>query len=277
MIKTSDYLMQGGRDGVLLIHGLTGTPAEMRFVAKGLHSAGFTVYGMQLAGHCGDIADLLATGWSDWSASVDAAATKFSAQVDKLFVAGLSMGAVLALQLAARRPREVRGLGLYGTTFRYDGWAIPRIARLAFLLPYVTALGIGKNRSFMETFPYGIKDERIRNRIAGAMLSGDSAAAGLPGNPWPSLAEFYRLAASVRARLSHVHAPSLIVHAREDDVSSLRNVEIVRQGVSGTTELLLLEDSYHMVTVDQQREVLIKRTAEFFSALSRGSTAPIKA
>ena len=176
MIKTSDYLMQGGRDGVLLIHGLTGTPAEMRFVAKGLHAAGFSVYGMQLAGHCGDVADLLATGWEDWSASVDAAATKFSREVDNLFVAGLSMGAVLALQLAAQRPRDVRGLGLYGTTFRYDGWAIPRIARLAFLLPYVTALGIGKGRSFMESFPYGIKDERIRNRIAGAMLSGDSAA-----------------------------------------------------------------------------------------------------
>jgi carboxylesterase len=273
MIKSSDYLMRGGRNGVLLIHGLTGTPAEMRFVAKGLHAAGFTVYGMQLAGHCGDNDDLLSSSWLDWTASVDAAATMLSRQVDHLFVAGLSMGAVLALELAARRPRDVHGLGLYGTTFRYDGWAIPPIARLAFMLPYVCALGIGRQRSFMESFPYGIKDERIRTRIAGAMLAGDSSAGGLPGNPWPSLAEFYRLARKVRKGLGHVHAPCLVVHAQEDDISSLRNVGIVQRGVKGPVDVVLLEDSYHMVTVDQQRDVLVERSAKFFTAIASGRTA----
>jgi len=268
MIKASDYALQGGRSGVLLIHGLTGTPAEMRFVAKGLHRAGFTVHGMQLAGHCGGDDDLLNTGWRDWSDSVDAAATRLARQVDHLFVAGLSMGAVLALHLAARRPGQVHGLGLYGTTFAYDGWAIPRMARLSFLLPYVCAMGIGRRRSFMEAFPYGIKDERIRKRTVGAMLSGDSAAAGLPGNPWPSLAEFYRLAKRVRKELAGVQAPCLAVHASEDDVSSVHNVEIVRRGVSAPVETVLLEDSYHMVTVDQQRDVLIERSARFFSAIA---------
>jgi carboxylesterase len=276
MIKNSDYLMPGGRNGVLLIHGLTGTPAEMRFVAKGLHAAGFTVYGMQLAGHCGDNEDLLASNWLDWTASVDAAATMLARKVDHLFVAGLSMGAVLALELAARRPSDVHGLGLYGTTFRYDGWAIPRIARLAFMLPYVCALGFGRRRSFMEAFPYGIKNERIRTRIAAAMLGGDSAAAGLPGNPWPSLAEFYRLARKVRKGLGNVQAPCLIVHAKQDDVSSLRNVEIVRRSVRGPVDVILLEDSYHMVTVDQQRDVLIDRSATFFTSIALAQSASRK-
>ncbi|QPF75594.1 alpha/beta fold hydrolase [Roseateles sp. DAIF2] len=268
MIKRSDYLLQGGRQGVLLIHGLTGTPAEMRFVAKGLHARGFTVHGMQLAGHCGDEADLLASGWRDWSASVEQAALALSAQVDQLFVAGLSMGAVLALQLSIERPGLVSGLGLYGTTFVYDGWTIPPTARLSFLLPLVCALGLGRGRSFMEAPPYGIKDERIRARIAGSMLAGDSAAGGLPGNPWPSLAEFHRLARRVRARLDQVDAPCLAVHAQEDDVASLRNVEILRRGLSVPLQTLVLPDSYHMVTVDQERGRLIEASADFFTALA---------
>ena len=269
MIKKSDYWMPGGRAGVLLIHGLTGTPAEMRFVAKGLHAKGFTVYGMQLAGHCGNEADLLATGWKDWTASVEDAAAHLSRSVDRMFVGGLSMGALLALHLAARRPRDVQGVALYGTTFRYDGWAIPALARLSFLLPWACALGVGRHRSFMESFPYGIKDERIRTRISGAMLSGNSAAAGLPGNPWPSLAEFVRLASRVRKELALVQAPCLAVHATQDDIASLRNVEVARKGVSGPFETLLLDDSYHMVTVDKQRDLLIDRSARFFSDIAK--------
>ena len=270
MIKKSDYLMPGGRAGVLLIHGLTGTPAEMRFVANGLNRQGFTVYGMQLAGHCGSPDDLLRTGWRDWADSVDKAATHLLKSVDTMFVGGLSMGAILALQLAQRRRHEVRGLALYGTTFRYDGWAIPAIARLSFLLPWVCALGLFRTRSFNESFPYGIKDERIRNRVAGSMLSGDSAAAGLLGNPWPSLAEFFRLALSVRRRLDHVQAPCLAVHAVEDDVASLRNLDIVRRGVSGPFESLLLDDSYHMVTIDRERRVVIAATADFIARVAHG-------
>ncbi len=270
MIKKSDYWMPGGRSGVLLIHGLTGTPAEMRVVATGLNRQGFTVYGMQLAGHCGDQHDLLRTGWRDWVHSVDQAASRLLQSVDRMFVGGLSMGAVLALQLAQRRPRDVHGLALYGTTFRYDGWAIPAIARLSFLLPWACALGLGRTRSFNENFPYGIKDERIRNRVAGSMLAGDSAAAGLPGNPWPSLAEFLRLAMTVRRDLAQVTAPCLAVHAVEDDIASLRNLELVRRSVSGPFESLLLDDSYHMVTVDRQRQQLIDRSARFFSGIAAG-------
>ena len=106
---------------MLLIHGLTGTPAEMRFVGRGLHRAGFSVLGMQLAGHCGTEADLLATGWRDWYASVSDAVERLQRTVDRVFVGGLSMGAVLALGAAQDRALDVAGLALYGTTFFYDG------------------------------------------------------------------------------------------------------------------------------------------------------------
>jgi carboxylesterase len=265
MIKRCDYQLPGGRSGVLLIHGLTGTPAEMRFVAKGLNRNGFTVHAMQLAGHCGDEADLLATGWRDWYASVCEAADKLAAEVDHLFVAGLSMGALLALKLAADRPDQVDGLGLYGTTFVYDGWTIPWLGRLSFLLPLVCGLGLGWNQRFHECFPYGIKDERIRQRIANSMLSGDSAAAGLPGNPWPSLAEFYRLSFLVRRQLRGIRTPAIVFHAVDDDVASLKNVRIVVRGAKGPVETVLLENSYHMITVDQERDKVIERSARFFN------------
>jgi carboxylesterase len=248
----------------------------MRFIGKGLNRNGFTVYGMQLAGHCGDEADLLATGRSDWYRSVVAAAEKMRGEVDRLFVAGLSMGALLALKLAADRPEMVDGLGLYGTTFAYDGWTIPWIGKLSFLLPLVTSLGFGRHRKFHECFPYGIKDERIRQRIAGSMLSGDSAAAGLPGNPWPSLAEFYRLSWRVRRQLHNVRTPCLVIHAKYDDVASLKNVRTVVRGVSGPVETVLLENSYHMITVDQERDLVIERTTRFFNevAATRFVTMP---
>jgi len=283
MIKNVDFHLPGGRSGVLLIHGLTGTPTEMRFIAKGLNRNGFTVHGMQLAGHCGDEADLLATGWHDWYRSVVEAAEKLRGEVDHLFVAGLSMGALLALKLAADHPDKVDGLGLYGTTFVYDGWTIPWISRLSFMLPLVVGLGFFHHRKFHECFPYGIKDERIRQRIAGSMLSGDSAAGGLPGNPWPSLAEFYRLSFRVRQQLSSVRTPFLVVHAKDDDVASLKNVRMVVRGVSGPVETVLLEDSYHMITVDKERDQVIERSTRFFNKVAHArfvqmpETAPVTA
>ena len=268
MIKPTDFYLPGGRSGVLLIHGLTGTPTEMRLVGKGLNRQGFTVYGMQLAGHCGNEEDLLQTGWHDWYASVGAAADRLRKDVDHMFVAGLSMGALLALKLAADRPDEVDGLGLYGTTFVYDGWTIPLIGKLSFMLPLVVSLGFGHKQKFHECFPYGIKDERIRQRIAGSMLDGDSAAAGLPGNPWPSLAEFYRLSFRVRRQLRQVRTPCLVMHAVDDDVASLKNVRMIVRGVRAPVETVLLENSYHMITVDQERDRVIERSARFFSHLA---------
>ncbi|TAN04714.1 MAG: alpha/beta fold hydrolase [Rhodanobacteraceae bacterium] len=267
MIKQADFLLRGGRAGVLLIHGLTGTPAEMRFVGKGLNRAGFTVYGMQLAGHCGSEADLLKTGWRDWARSVREGADRLRRDVDHLFVAGLSMGSVLALNLAIERPQWVDGLGLYGSTLFYDGWTIPRMARLSFMLPLVCGVGLFKQRRFMESFPYGIKDERVRLRIAGAMLDGQSDAAGLPGNPWPSLAEFHKLVWHVRPRLQDVRVPALLMHAADDDIASVRNVRVIERRVTGPTETVLLNDSYHMITVDGERDKVIARSVDFFTRI----------
>ena len=269
MIQPTEFFLEGDRRGVLLIHGLTGTPTEMRLLGKGLNNAGFTVHGVQLAGHCGTVEDLLATGWRDWYASVERAAEAMLEKVDHLFVGGLSMGALLALKLAADRPQQVAGVGVYGATFRYDGWSIPWSARLSFLLPLVKKLGFGRDRAFEEQPPYGLRDERLRAQVSAAMHSGDSTMAGLLGNPWHSLADLYQLSTLVRRQLAQVTSPCLVAHASDDDVASVRNADMVVRGVSGPTELLLLEDSYHMITIDKQRRVLMARSAAFFDAIAQ--------
>jgi len=266
---SAEFQFEGGRDGVLLIHGLTGTPTEMRMVGKGLNRAGFTVVGVRLAGHCGSEDDLLATTWEDWYASVEAAAEELRGRVDRVFVAGLSMGALLALRLAAVRPGWIDGVGVYGATFRYDGWSIGWTGRLSFLLPIFKRLGIGRERSFIEQPPYGIRDERLRAQVSAAMFSGDSEAAGLPGNPWHALAEMVKLSRDVRRRLPDVVAPCFIAHAADDDVASVANADLVARRVRGPIEMLLLADSYHMITIDRERRTLIERTADFFGRIAR--------
>ncbi|WP_295853278.1 alpha/beta fold hydrolase [uncultured Xylophilus sp.] len=264
-----------GRTGVLLVHGLTGTPNEMRLLAKGLHRQGFTVYAVQLAGHCGAVEDLLATRWQDWYASVAAGADRLAPHVDRLVVGGLSMGAVLSLALAQERPRQVAGVCALSTIFRYDGWSMPVYTRLSFLLPLFRRLGIGRRSVFMEQPPYGIKDEALRKRIVAQMHAGDSAAAGLPGNPWWSVIEMRRLSARVLSRLGSIQAPCLVIHAREDDVSTLGNARAIVQGVrQAPVELVVLEDSYHMITVDRERRTVIATTAAFVARLAAGPGTP---
>jgi carboxylesterase len=278
MIRNADFTLEGhNTHGVLLVHGLTGTPNEMRVLGKALNRHGYTVHGVQLAGHGGDVEDLLATGWRDWYASVEQAAERLLHRVDRLFVGGLSMGALLALKLAAEQPQRIAGVGVYGATFRYDGWNIPMKARLSFLLPWFKRLNIGRTRMFMEESPYGIRDDNLRARVVAAMHGEDSTAAGLPGNPWHALAELYELSAHVRRLLPRVTAPCLVAHAREDDVASLRNAERVLRGVRAPTEMLVLDDSYHMITIDRQRRLLADRSARFFDAVANDMRAPVAA
>lgn len=269
MIQDSSYLLPGNRNGVLLIHGLTGTPNEMRILAKGLNAAGFTVYSMQLAGHCGNEEDLCQTTWQDWYQTVKNSADLLAQQVDNLFVAGLSMGSLLALKLAADRPQQIKGVGVLAATFKYDGWSIPYwVKKLYFLLVICKKIGIFQKKSFIEKPPYGLKDERIRATVSESMLSGDSASAGLAGNPLPALAEMQLLAKQVKKQLSQVTSPCLIMHSGHDDIANIdTNARLVEKNVNGPTTFITLDDSYHLITIDRQRKEVINECITFFEKI----------
>src|SRR5262249_52614032 len=277
-IVDRSFVLGKGRTGFLLVHGLGGTPIELKFVAKGLARLGFRVHCCQLAGHCGDQADLLATGWTDWYASVTAAFDELRGECDTALVGGLSRGAVLALHLAAERPDEVHGLALYAPTFWYDGWATPwyRFVLDPFLLTPFTRSLVGLVYRFVEREPYGIKDPAIRAVVVAAMQSGETIEAGILVTPGKSLCQFSLLAGRVRKELSAIKTPALIVQAREDDLSSIKNTEYLQRYLGGIVSTLMLDDSYHIVTVDRQRDLVIESSAMFAEVLAARRDSPAK-
>lgn len=268
----------GDSTGFLLIHGLGGTPVELKLVARALHCAGHTVHGPQLAGHCGSEADLLATHWRDWADSVFAELDRMRANCDRIIVGGLSMGAVLAMHVAAERRNDIDGLALYAPTLRYDGWSIPWYA---FLLKWLINTPMGRRYSFAEREPYGIKHERTRQTIVEAMASGTSSEAGLQGTPAGALQQMWRLVDETRRQMPAITCPSLLVHAREDDVAGLSNVFEIQHRLGGLVDAVILDDSYHLVTIDQQRDILIERSlalaARLAKAGARKGPAPLRA
>ncbi|HVI52379.1 MAG TPA: alpha/beta fold hydrolase [Candidatus Sulfotelmatobacter sp.] len=273
-IADASFHYPGGKAAVILIHGLTGTPTEMRFVGKGLASAGFSVYGLQMAGHCGTEDDLLRTGWKDWYASVEAAYDDVAKAHDVVFVAGLSMGAVMSMHLVARRPGKLRGMGLLSTTLTYDGWAIPKFR---FLMPLFLHTPLGLHYRFVENFPYGIKDDRLRQRVVANMHAGNSVEAGNLGMTGASLRELWSLVDVVKAEMPAITTPAIILHAAEDDVASRKNADYCEAHLGGPKKKVLFHESYHIITVDRERNEVVRQLADYFKALcSPDDLSPVK-
>ena len=269
-IADNSIFYEGGRTGVLLIHGLGGTPVEMKSIARRIADAGATVYCCQLAGHCGTESDLVATHWQDWYASADEALAKLEENCDRIIVGGLSMGAILAARLAACEPERVCGVIMLAPTLWYDGWSIPWYS---FLLKWFIGTPMGRRYRFIEAEPYGVKDERIRRILVRALMSGESIEAGLPATPSLALRELWRLVADFKPRLPQIKQCVLVIHAREDEVASLKNAEYLQRHLGGPVETLVLDDSYHLITVDRQRSLVMQRAAEFVETFIRSEAA----
>jgi carboxylesterase len=263
---------EGGRTGVLLIHGLGGTPTELRFIAQGLARAGRTVLCCHLAGHCSTPEELRRSTWREWYASVAAAHDRLKEHCDVILAGGLSMGGILALRLAQLRRDELHGLLIYAPTLRLDGWAMPWHSSI---LRYVKPTPVPLEFDLPEREPYGLKDERVRALVVSSMQSGDSSQAGVFSTPLRSLANFNALVDQVKRRLGDVRQPALLVHPRNDDIASLKNTQYLQSHLGGLVDTLVLDNSYHMVTLDQQRHVVAERTDRFVNWVESGHLAKI--
>ena len=255
--------MTGGDHAVLLLHGLQGLPAEMLPVARRLHQAGYTVRVPHIRGYGhfpGDTARSV-TSWQDWHEQALAEFNDLKRQYRTVSLGGLCIGAVLALSLAAERGNEVNSLSLLSTTLFSDGWSIPWYR---FLLPLGYYTPFRFHYSYREREPFGLKNPQLRRWIEREMAHNASSIAGASRLTLPAIHEAELLIKSVKPRLGRVSAPALVIHAREDDVSSLRSADYVARHIgSGKLVKLVLHDSYHMITLDNERATVAEETLRF--------------
>jgi len=252
------------QDAVLLLHGLSGSPLEMQYLERRLRQAGFRAHNPSIPG-CGfgTREDRFDTGtWRQWVAFVSGELDALSRNHERVYVAGLCIGAVLALRLAIERPHQVAGLALVSTTLAYDGWQMPWYRVLA-PLAYHTPLR--RMIAWPERHPFGLKNDRLREWVVRAMDAQGVSAVGAAYLPLSGVHEAHQLIRAVRKDIARVTAPTLIMHAIEDDVASPRSAEFVALNVgSSQVRTILYQNSYHILTIDNDKQSVADETIGFF-------------
>ena len=250
--------LAGGVHAALLLHGLASSPLEVRFVGKLLQRAGFSVFIPTLAGYS---MGSPGTGWPDWLTQAEEIYLRLRSQYKTVSVAGLSVGATLGLALAARQPK-LQALALWGVTLYYDGWAMPWYH---WLFKPGHFLGLGKYYAYREKEPYGLKNERWRARVAEAMRSSKVSIAGPAQIPAEFLYQSMALGKHAERNLRGVQADTLIMHAADDETASPRNAEAVYERIAAVHKRkIMLGDSYHIITMDNERDLVARETIRFF-------------
>ncbi|MDD5440017.1 MAG: alpha/beta fold hydrolase [Candidatus Omnitrophica bacterium] len=266
------YSLAGKNDcTVILIHGLTGTPHEMRFLATYLNKKGYSVVCPRLAYHGEPLGVLKNARWQDFYGSVRAALTGdgLAKDCDHLFVAGLSMGALLALVLAHDFKDRVSGVTCLAPTLYYDGWNTPLSA---FFLPLAYYTPLKYFCYYKEEPPYGVRNEHIQNRIHqyyhNARLDNidNVAQYGYPFIPLTLLYQLQCLVRHLKTKLPGIKAPLQTIQAKDDDMTSIKNSKYIYDRVSSEIkEMIFLYNSYHVISVDQEREIVAEKMEGFFT------------
>ena len=245
MLGAEPFHADGGPVGVLLCHGFTGTPQSLRPWAEYLAAQGYTVSLPRLPGHGTHWRDANATSWTDWYAEVERAYTDLAARCETVFACGLSMGATLALRLAQQTGDALAGLVLVNpsvTTQRFDAkYLVPVLGRVV-----PAWKGIGSD-----------------------IKKPGSVETAYPLVPLKALLSLRQLWALVLADLPRVRQPLLVFRSRVDHVVEPVNTRIVLGSVASqdTTERVL-ENSYHVATLDNDAPEIFATSAEWISARS---------
>jgi len=239
-------LTSGRPIGVLLVHGFTGSPASMRPWAEALAGRGYAVEVPLLPGHGTRWQDLNQVEWSDWYDTASAALDRLRADCEAVVVAGLSMGGSVALRLAEERPGDVAGIVLVN--------------------PFLSS-----SRKELVALPVL---QRVVPSLAGVindMKKPGQDEHGYPRLPLKGLFQVTRMWKSVVPDLPKVTQPLLYFQSREDHVIDQSSRDTVLAAVSSRDVThRVLEESYHVATLDHDAETIYDESADFVARVTSG-------
>lgn len=233
------FSASNGPDGVLVLHGFTGSPHSMRSLAEAFADAGFSVELPLLPGHGTSLEEMLPTRFEHWSAAAEAAYADLQARCDRVVVAGLSMGGTLTLFLAESHP-EISGIVLVN----------PLVERPA--ESFLDALH--------QTLDAGVE---VMPGIGSDIAQPGVDESGYEGTPVAPLISLMEGTGEVQARLSAVTCPVLLLSSRVDHVVPPSSGDAVVAGVSGPVERVFLERSFHVATLDYDQAEIEERAVQF--------------
>ena len=232
------FLWPGGRKGVLLIHGFTGSPSEMKLLGEHLHKADYTVLAPLLCGHGTTPEDLENTSWKHWYKSVLDAYQRLKLLCDEIIVIGLSMGGLLALELAFNHP--VHKVVSLSTPIYIADKRLP-------WLPFVAL--------FKKFVP------KRRRTIAGV---DPSYSVGYKQTPLRSVKSLLNLIRHVSERLTQVTQPLLIIQSRAEKTVMPASAQFIYDHTrTNYKKLVWLEKTGHIITLDSERETVFAEIDQF--------------
>ena len=243
ILDPSPFVLEGGPIGVLLIHGFTASPTQMRLVGDVLHQRGLTVVAPLLPGHGTTLADLRKQRWQNWTQHVDLALTDLRSRCKTVFVAGISLGSLLTLYLAAdAKHPDLKGVVLYSPLLKMPGGiALHLVPLLKYLIREIP-----KAPDFV-TDPHAL--DRLWDYPAISLFA---------------LHEMMRLRARVQTLLPHITSPTLIIYSTLDRLIARNSAQFTYDHIGASDKTLItLHNSGHDVTLDSQWEEVADQTYEF--------------
>ena len=242
-LEGGSFFWKGGETGVLLLHGLTATTAEVRPLAKRLLNEGYTVSGILLPGHGTTPENLSQTHRKDWIKASEEAYNELKQECSSVIVGGESVGALIALRLASDYP-EIKGLLLYA----------PAMSLAASFLKKVCLV-------MVSPFVFSVEKKFLKEREGMPWQ-------GYKINPLRTGVQLLRFQWEIKQRLCRIYQPILLIQANLDETVDLRSGDIILRGVqSAVKELYWMEKSGHVVILEKQFEEVLNTTLEFIKKI----------